>query len=119
MPGRTDNEIKNVWYKHLKKRVISAGDEPEKKSVFSPSSSSDKSSISYCKPNEGLLALRTTQACGYVNMLEDTPCSASTVSGEEAGSEDERWARFLASELVLQDTSYAYSKRLARDRNQL
>lgn len=47
MPGRTDNEIKNVWNTHLKKRLLptnkvsdSSGDEPKESPTTSSSSSS-------------------------------------------------------------------------------
>lgn len=41
LPGRTDNEIKNVWNTHLKKRLVSKGSNP---SVHTPKESSTSSS---------------------------------------------------------------------------
>lgn len=53
MPGRTDNEIKNVWNTHLKKRLAfkdaeSNGLEESKESLTTSSSSSSSSTIMSC-----------------------------------------------------------------------
>ncbi|XP_073288341.1 transcription factor MYB30-like [Primulina huaijiensis] len=50
LPGRTDNEIKNVWHTHLKKRV--AGEpEPKPEPDNIPMSEFDPKSDSYSAPN--------------------------------------------------------------------
>ncbi|WOL19525.1 Myb-related protein Zm1 [Canna indica] len=45
LPGRTDNEIKNVWNTHLKKRLASEEQKPAKKNPEETSSSSSSSTF--------------------------------------------------------------------------
>ncbi|KAL3737688.1 hypothetical protein ACJRO7_019255 [Eucalyptus globulus] len=42
LPGRTDNEIKNLWNTHLKKRLLSTGLNPLTQDPFSPQGSMTK-----------------------------------------------------------------------------
>ncbi|PKU76346.1 Myb-related protein Myb4 [Dendrobium catenatum] len=47
LPGRTDNEIKNYWNTHLKKRLLRMGINPDTYAPASPSSSAAAASASF------------------------------------------------------------------------
>ncbi|KAL6126128.1 hypothetical protein ACLB2K_074179 [Fragaria x ananassa] len=46
LPGRTDNEIKNLWNTHLRKRLIRMGINPQNHEPFTPDGSTSKTSAS-------------------------------------------------------------------------
>ncbi|XP_006363368.1 transcription factor MYB48 [Solanum tuberosum] len=77
IPGRTDNEIKNYWRTHMRKKA----QEQRKKSSISPSSSSSSSSITH-EENE-----RNFYDTGGIKLLQ--------VEGEKKSSDQEQHGKSM------------------------
>ncbi|KAM3226474.1 hypothetical protein ACQJBY_058871 [Aegilops geniculata] len=109
LPGRTDNEIKNVWHTHLKKRLESsskpsgqaAPKRKTKKPAVAASALDGPTSEPASSPGQSLSmspeqSLRTSSATGYsmASSLENTGSSSS--ESEEFQIDDSFWSETLA-----------------------
>nr|ANS52745.1 MYB [Triticum aestivum] len=109
LPGRTDNEIKNVWHTHLKKRLESsskpsgqaAPKRKTKKPAVAASALEGPTSEPASSPGQSLSispeqSLSTSSATGYsmASSLENTGCSYS--ESEEFQIDDSFWSETLA-----------------------
>ncbi|KAK9940384.1 hypothetical protein M0R45_017048 [Rubus argutus] len=80
LPGRTDNEIKNYWRTHMRKKA------QEKKRAVSPSSSSSNcSSSSNITTNEGGASFYDTGGVGIVA----SSAEKKNINGGDPGKEDD------------------------------
>nr|ADN96004.1 MYB1 [Leymus multicaulis] len=101
LPGRTDNEIKNVWHTHLKKRLESsskpsgqaAPKRKAKKPAVAVSALEGPTSEPASSPGQ---SLSTSSATGYsmASSLENTGSSSS--ESEEFQIDDSFWSETLA-----------------------
>ncbi|KAM0854465.1 hypothetical protein ACQ4PT_050424 [Festuca glaucescens] len=100
LPGRTDNEIKNVWHTHLKKRLESSGKpqgktgapkrKPKKPVAMTASESQTFEPVS--SPEQSLSTSSATSDDSMATSLENT----GSFSSEEFEIDDRFWSETLA-----------------------
>ncbi|KAM0013780.1 putative transcription factor MYB-HB-like family [Helianthus debilis subsp. tardiflorus] len=113
IPGRTDNEIKNYWNTHLRKKLISQGIDPKTHKPLSSSSNPDHHlTHSSFQPNQP----ETVSPKSHENILNSTPFDANNGSGSDdvlSRSPDDLFSSFLDSlinEEMCEHPSIAQSK---------
>ncbi|XP_010684846.2 transcription factor MYB58 [Beta vulgaris subsp. vulgaris] len=85
-PGRTDNEIKNVWNTHLKKRLKERGiTSNENPTLSSSSSSCNTSSIDTTSPNK-ILDERNKLDCTEQVLMHQTTNNSDTIEYSSSSS---------------------------------
>ncbi|KAF5819949.1 putative transcription factor MYB-HB-like family [Helianthus annuus] len=97
IPGRTDNEIKNYWNTHLRKKLISQGIDPKTHKPLSSSSNPDHYlTRSSFQPNQPV----TVSQKSHEDILNSTPFDANNGSGSDdvlSRSPDDLFSSFLDS----------------------
>ncbi|CAN8311430.1 unnamed protein product [Cochlearia groenlandica] len=82
LPGRTDNEIKNVWHTHLKKRIHQNQDQNDgenSKSIIK----SQNSPKQQCSSNNTNISAVTTTTSGTQNEISSNNKDSATSSSED------------------------------------
>ncbi|KAL9390037.1 hypothetical protein Peur_018642 [Populus x canadensis] len=67
LPGRTDNEIKNVWHTHLKKRLVQNGESKPQQYIRIPNSNANDTKLSE-SANSTIPSLSGSESIGYAQM---------------------------------------------------
>nr|ADN96005.1 MYB2 [Leymus multicaulis] len=138
LPGRTDNEIKNVWHTHLKKRLHSSSSKPSgqaargttappnrrkaKKPAVAASALEGPTSEPASSPGQSLSmspeeSLSTSSATVYsmASSLENTGSSSS--ESEEFQIDDSFWSETLAMSVDSSGSGMETSDTFAADRD--
>ncbi|KAM3242328.1 hypothetical protein ACQJBY_054790 [Aegilops geniculata] len=108
LPGRTDNEIKNVWHTHLKKRLDSslsktsgqaAPKRKAKKPVAAASTADGPASVPVLSPEQPISSSATDSS--MPSSLENT----ASFTSEEFQIEDSFWSETLAMTVDSSDSA--------------
>ncbi|KAF1896458.1 hypothetical protein Lal_00034156 [Lupinus albus] len=118
LPGRTDNEIKNYWRTHMRKKA-----QEEKRVAASPASSSCQSSLSSSNDNHTVNSVHASKKAGEEsfydtggpnNMVasnENINVGEDNQDGEQGYSMDDIWKDIdmLEDNIIMPSTSWEYS----------
>ncbi|KAI9119385.1 hypothetical protein K1719_010060 [Acacia pycnantha] len=127
LPGRTDNEIKNVWHTHLKKRLPhnyqqnhpqtkrkQKQKEPQQHTTvtaenngppLSPSHSSDVSTLTATNSDNGIITTSSTPATNNVTTNDDDMSMNINVD-ESLALDDDFWSEVLSADNSEGTTDY-------------
>jgi len=104
LPGRTDNEIKNYWRTHMRKKAQEEKTKKKAMEAASPSSSSSSTSTSLTTSSS---ATTTTEAPGETTSMHGEAAEEATTSASEEKKEvpycavemDQLWNEIAAAEI--------------------
>ena len=112
MPGRTDNEIKNHWNTHIKKKLIKMGIDPitheplQKQVTTTPQETPCEAIIqqSVNIPEHGVSGNENgSSATEY-----STSNEAQSLIEADANVEDDPWVSYILSDTFLEDWSWSF-----------
>ncbi|PIA45362.1 hypothetical protein AQUCO_01700716v1 [Aquilegia coerulea] len=86
LPGRTDNEIKNVWHTHLKKRLKKNQTTPEKKQNSTETSKCETSNSSLSEPAINSQPQSITENSSSYDSVSPQQSSSEFSSGADSSS---------------------------------
>ncbi|KAG8071501.1 hypothetical protein GUJ93_ZPchr0006g42295 [Zizania palustris] len=111
LPGRTDNEIKNVWHTHLKKRLSGAGQAQAQRATAAPKRKAKKAKAVAAEVSAVALDEPTTVPVSWPEQSLSTT-SAATEDYSTASSADQNATDSFTSEEFQIDDSF-WSETLA------